>query len=890
LPLRTRRLLADAEQMRRTFDGGALIRLQATEGEPPELYRIEYHIRGLSRGPDGQPVPRDTHLVEIQLTSEYPRVSPRCRVLTPIFHPNIDLSTICVGDHWAAGERLVDLVVRIGEMIAYQAYNIKSPLDGEAAMWADLNQQRLPLDGRDLRPAEDEGPVPPAAVADALLKAATTALPVAGPPAAPAESTAPPRPSEDHTQPSAGRPREGAPAPAGLSRRRGGRAVVVLMVGLIACTIWAVAAMLVERSDRQAAEKARQEAEAARRAAEKARGQAVQDVNAARAAERQANESEQRARANEQTALADKEKAARSEADTRAALAFFRGRVLAKWPFGQEGQPPSAAALRGAVDTAEPDVGKEFGARPEAEAAVRDMLGRTYGALSEPARAVPQYERAFALCQQVYGPNDARTLATLEDLGVAYRHAGKPEKTVELYKDLVNRVERGHGPHSREALQAWNKLGVAYWAAKQFDPAIEQFKKTHEAMRAGLRADNWETLQTLTNLAVSYRDGGRPSDALRCFEEALQHYRAKFPPDHPGRLTCLQAFAETYERSGQWAKAVPLHEERLKGVNARYHPDSPQAFDARTDLAWACGQAGDLGRAEKLLCEQLETCRKKPGPEELLTASALAMLAHNLFLQKKYGDAEPLVNESLTIREQKQPDSWRRYSALSLLGAVLMGQKKYADAETALVRGYEGLKKREATIPPRAWIHPADALEWLVQLYDAWDKKDKADEWREKRKQADVPRPLRAQDEKLLSLQSLNSPKTYVRSRDGLGFTTEISSELDRKDASWYVCPGLAGGDTVSFRSVNYPKQYLRHQEGRVKLHDFEDADLFKQDASFKRINGLGKGGGVSFESVNYPGCFLRHKDGELWVERNDGSELFAKDATFRIVEPFYKP
>ena len=50
----------------------------------------------------------------------------------------------------------VGLVVRIGEMIAYQAYNIKSPLDGEAAMWADLNQSELPIDSRAMRPADLE--------------------------------------------------------------------------------------------------------------------------------------------------------------------------------------------------------------------------------------------------------------------------------------------------------------------------------------------------------------------------------------------------------------------------------------------------------------------------------------------------------------------------------------------------------------------------------------------------------------------------------------------------------------------------------------------------------------------------------------------------------------
>ncbi|MDB5295567.1 MAG: hypothetical protein JWO31_1550 [Phycisphaerales bacterium] len=173
LPMRLRRLTADAEQMRAAFGdtagaatnssssaaaagsaSGHAIRIVAADGDPPELYRLEYQVNSLERGkrPD-QPVPRTSHLVEIQLTSGYPRQSPLCRMLTPVFHPNIDPATICVGDHWAAGERLVDLAVRIGEMLAYQAYNIKSPLDAEAAMWADLNQDKLPTDSRDLRPA-----------------------------------------------------------------------------------------------------------------------------------------------------------------------------------------------------------------------------------------------------------------------------------------------------------------------------------------------------------------------------------------------------------------------------------------------------------------------------------------------------------------------------------------------------------------------------------------------------------------------------------------------------------------------------------------------------------------------------------------------------------------
>lgn len=157
IPMRTRRLLADAEHVVEAFKDSEIIRVLETDGNPPDLYRIEYLIRSLqpTDNPE-EPAPRDVHQVEIQLTADYPRVAPQCKMLTPVYHPNIDPSHICVGDHWAAGERLVDLIVRIGEMIAYQAYNIKSPLDAHAAMWADLHPDQLPTDARTIRPAEEE--------------------------------------------------------------------------------------------------------------------------------------------------------------------------------------------------------------------------------------------------------------------------------------------------------------------------------------------------------------------------------------------------------------------------------------------------------------------------------------------------------------------------------------------------------------------------------------------------------------------------------------------------------------------------------------------------------------------------------------------------------------
>ena len=143
--VRLRRLQADFAKLQDYVRRHPRVQLVQHEGEPPERYQLRYCIRSL-RQRDGELVEVADHLVEIFLPLGYPRTPPQCRMLTPIFHPNIAPHAICIGDHWSAGETLQSIVSRIGEMIAYQSYNTKSPLNGEAARWVDQNLERLPLD------------------------------------------------------------------------------------------------------------------------------------------------------------------------------------------------------------------------------------------------------------------------------------------------------------------------------------------------------------------------------------------------------------------------------------------------------------------------------------------------------------------------------------------------------------------------------------------------------------------------------------------------------------------------------------------------------------------------------------------------------------------------
>ncbi len=143
-----------------------------------------------------------------------------------------------------------------------------------------------------------------------------------------------------------------------------------------------------------------------------------------------------------------------------------------------------------------------------------------------------------------------------------------------------------------------------------------------------------------------------------------------------------------------------------------------------------------------------------------------------------------------------------------------------------------------------------------------------------------------------VALQSFNYPDHFIRHRNFVGEVTPIGTDMDRKDATFRVIPGLAEqeypslqGEYISLQSVNYPGYYLRYHDGMIKLHKYRDEELFKKNATFRLVPGLANRAWSSFESLHYPGFYVRHKNFKLYLERGD-SDLSRKDATFKILSP----
>ncbi len=137
--------------------------------------------------------------------------------------------------------------------------------------------------------------------------------------------------------------------------------------------------------------------------------------------------------------------------------------------------------------------------------------------------------------------------------------------------------------------------------------------------------------------------------------------------------------------------------------------------------------------------EQLPEARKSLPKDSPQLAGFLAQIGLALLQAEQWAEAEPFLRESLAIREQGGPDLWTTFNTQSMLGGALLGQKKYADAEPLLLKGYQGMKEREKTIPAVGKDRLPEAVERLLQLYEALAKEDEAAKWRTELRKPEQP-------------------------------------------------------------------------------------------------------------------------------------------------------
>jgi tRNA A-37 threonylcarbamoyl transferase component Bud32 len=415
------------------------------------------------------------------------------------------------------------------------------------------------------------------------------------------------------------------------------------------------------------------------------------------------------------------------------------------------------------LDRAAERVGKRFADQPELESALRDTIFRTYHGLASWGKAENQV-RAMLEAARRRDPSSAEVYYAQSELAHILRHRRGPDAEVlKLAETAAEGLKRTGGPEHDDTLAALAILAQTYEDAGKLPEATALFERVRDALIARNGPDHRDTLLTINNLATAYSSAGKYLEAIALHERVRDAQIAHLGPDHPDTLLTISNLASAYWRTKQLDKSVPLFEDVFKRQVARLgrqrsdtqmtvanlginYKDSGRlreaiplleeayhASDKFPDLRWVGGplldsyaKAGRPTEVEKMAPEYLAVIRNTTPKDSPQLEVALTWCGSALLQVKAYAAAEPILRERLAIREKTTPDSWITAAARSMLGGALLGQKKLTEAEPLLLAAYQGMKQREAIIPPERKSSLTKALEYLIQLYEATNEPDEA--------------------------------------------------------------------------------------------------------------------------------------------------------------------
>jgi eukaryotic-like serine/threonine-protein kinase len=402
-------------------------------------------------------------------------------------------------------------------------------------------------------------------------------------------------------------------------------------------------------------------------------------------------------------------------------------------------------------------------------------MADAYTELGKYDLALPLLENAIGAINAKLGPDHPVTLSATGNLGNCLVKAGKSEKGTLLLKESLERKRKKLGIDHPLTLDGMSSLGYAYMFAREWDKAIPLLEETLKLRKTRYGTDHSKTLSALANLATCHLGAERLAEAKPLLEESLELLKRKKGPNHTDTIISMSNLGHVCLRLQEKDRAVKLFEEALARSKESLGPGDPVTYSNMTNLAEGYAAVGkfdlalplfeeahhlmrtrlgashprtlstmvNLGRAYctmgkgELAASTLQSYvaikRARPSGDPAEFAALLVELAGELFGCAQYVACEQLLCEGLSIRQKAQPDAWNTFNTQSLLGAALLGQKKYPEAEPLLLKGYEGMKAREKSIPPQGKTRIPEAIDRLIELYTAINKPDEVKKWKAER-------------------------------------------------------------------------------------------------------------------------------------------------------------
>ncbi len=410
--------------------------------------------------------------------------------------------------------------------------------------------------------------------------------------------------------------------------------------------------------------------------------------------------------------------------------------------------------------------------QPRVESSIRATLGSTYIALAQYSAAEHQLRKSISLYDKVQSIPDAHAAELLYLLGNSLIGSGNTIEAEELLHKALSILKTISRENTKESANILNNLAAIQLNIGEFGKA-ETLNREVLALRKEMLGDNHQdTARSLNNLAVVLRKKGDLPGAEQAYRQALTIYQKHLGNHHIEVANVLSNIGMLCAYQGDFDQAESYLTDSLGKYRTLLSSNHPKIASNINGLAGILHSKGKYDKAEILYREAISIWEQSLGlahrkvalgyynlasllhdSESLDDALSLARkavaiyrkqqpmskqnLAEALFLEgiilldldnhDTYAQAEIRILECLDLRRQFFPEDHIRIAeTASRLGECIMKQQRFAEAEPWLVESYPVILNKKG----KSHKNTQTAISRLVQLYEAWDRKEQAQQWR----------------------------------------------------------------------------------------------------------------------------------------------------------------
>ena len=394
---------------------------------------------------------------------------------------------------------------------------------------------------------------------------------------------------------------------------------------------------------------------------------------------------------------------------------------------------PEGTTVRHLLDAGAEQVQKELVGQPEAQAEILTLMGRLYRRFGVYDKAEHLLEQALASGRTAFGDEHVRVAQTLNDLGALMAETGEYARAERYLEQALGMRRKLLGSEHADVAVTLVELGRVY-QDRGFNERAEPFQREALAIRRKvLGEEHRETAVSLSDLASVLRLKGDLSGAEALLRRCLEINRKTRGDEHPNTATTLHDLALIAAARGDYATAESMFRQVLGLQRRAYGDKHPFLAATLNNLSRVLLDQHRPDQAFSALQDALSLARAALGSDHQLVAIYTINMASVHLIRKQPEAAEVLLREALRIRVRSPElvpmrrrtfveDDWSVGATRSLLGASLVALARYDEAEAMLLDARKELDALPS--PPDRQIQATVAR--LAELYDAWDKPDKA--------------------------------------------------------------------------------------------------------------------------------------------------------------------